>query len=148
MGKLFGLNALPEMVEILQMLRSLIKWAISILQALFNKELNIENTNIVSKGDQDIFLAKYHNCENNAKIILGDTFLCPKTLSIELMVKKKYKNIVWNDSLPGQYGINVDRPGMNHITAIDQNGCILWTLFEIRLVNDISFAWERSGITH
>jgi len=87
---------------------------------LFNKK----DEPITSKGDQDIFFARYYNCELNKAEIIGDSIICPGS-TVDLSVKPGYYNILWNDSVSGTTYLTANKTGLYTVTMFDKKGCFL-----------------------
>jgi hypothetical protein len=79
---------------------------------------------VTSLGDQDIYVAKYFNCQDTEAEISGQLSFCHGT-GTELGVKKDYANIVWNDTITGKHFIVADRPGKYWVSMFDIKGCLL-----------------------
>jgi len=88
----------------------------------FVNEFRKDNDILTPVGDQDIFLAKYTNCDFRQIEILGEPSFC-QGKSTEISIKRSYSSVVWNDTIKNKYKITVDKPGINWVTAIDNRGC-------------------------
>lgn len=94
------------------------------LTGTFRSTFGKDGDDLESFGDQDIFLAKYFNCETVKADIYGEHSFCPGT-GIELSIKKDFTNVVWNDTIPDRYSIIADKPGRYWVRMLDNKGCRL-----------------------
>ena len=90
----------------------------------FRNRFEKDGDALISKGDQDIFVAKYYNCLSSKAEITGQLSFCPG-YSTELRVKESFNNIVWNDTIPGKYSIEANKPGKYWVRMFDKKGCLL-----------------------
>jgi len=90
----------------------------------FRNRFEKDGDALISNGDQDIFIAKYYNCLSSKAEITGQLSFCPG-YSTELSVKKSFNNIVWNDTIPGKYSIEANKPGKYWVRMLDKKGCLL-----------------------
>jgi hypothetical protein len=121
------------------------------LAGSFSGRFDMENLKLSSKGDQDLFVAKYYNCSESQDEILGNGFLCPGSTT-ELSVKPEYTKILWNDSIRDVHSIAVVSPGTYSVTMYDKHGCMMTDTIEVSLIklplfslgNDVSLPVESS----
>jgi hypothetical protein len=97
----------------------------------FKGEFEVEGTSFKSFGDQDIFLAKFHNCNELEAAILGEPSFCPGS-ETDLHVNKDYLNVVWNDSIYNTNRIYVQKPGLNWVRMFDKYGCLIEDTIEVQ----------------
>jgi|WetSurMetagenome_2_1015567.scaffolds.fasta_scaffold00004_19 hypothetical protein len=90
----------------------------------FRNNFDKGETSLTSYGDQDIFLAKYFNCQTSQAEIFGELSICPGK-STELSVSKGHKNILWNDTIPNKSKLIVTKPGQYWVNMRDKKGCLL-----------------------
>lgn len=76
---------------------------------------------LVSEGDQDLFLACYYNCPETKIEFSGNRAICPDGFA-ELKVENRYKFITWNDTLQNSYYL-ANKPGIYKVSIIDKKGC-------------------------
>jgi hypothetical protein len=88
----------------------------------FGKSFKKEDGSLTSFGDQDIFLARYRNCEEEEVKFTGSTAICPGESS-EIGVSNSYKSIVWNDTVYNQSHLSVKKPGKYKVCIITKKGC-------------------------
>lgn len=101
------------------------------LAGSFRDKFDKENDGLTSRGDQDVFLAKYYNCPDDEHAeINGETKICPGS-STELSVKGAYRNIVWNDSIHNQNYLIVSIPGKYCVSMLDKRGCLQGDIVEV-----------------
>jgi hypothetical protein len=77
-----------------------------------------------SIGVQDIFLAKYFNCQAGKAKISGQLSFCPGT-NTSLTVGNGFKNVIWNDTILNKNSILVNKPGSYWVSLYDKRGCRL-----------------------
>jgi hypothetical protein len=88
----------------------------------FTGKFEKEGEAIASRGDQDIFLARYYNCPGSKAEVMGDLQFCPG-YGTELKVKTGYKNVLWNDTLKSRF-FYTNKPGSNWVSMYDKKGCL------------------------
>jgi hypothetical protein len=104
----------------------------------FRSSFRKESDALVSRGDQDVFLAKYYNCGEGKGIIQGNFSICPGT-STELTIGKEFSRVVWNDTLTNQYYLLAQKPGIYWATMIDKKGCRVTDTVEVSLAPQTDF---------
>jgi hypothetical protein len=105
----------------------------------FRNEFRKDNEILTSMGDQDVFLAKYYNCDNNKVEILGELSFC-QDKSTEISIKRNYSTVVWNDTIKDKYKITVDKPGISWVAAIDNRGCNVYDTVNVKQNADPVFS--------
>lgn len=95
----------------------------------FHEKMQLQNTDgqiieIVSSGDKDVFMLYFDDMCRDFSIDAGeDTLVCPEQ-SIQLVPLEAYTTFIWEPGgVINQY-IEVDDPGIFHLTATNQYGCI------------------------
>ncbi|MBN2349615.1 MAG: hypothetical protein JXJ22_12285 [Bacteroidales bacterium] len=104
------------------------------LTGAFRNTFEKESVKFTSRGDQDVFLAKYYNCKDKNAVIQGNTTICPGA-STELYINNGYNFVTWNDSIHDQNYIIADKPGIYRVTMMDKRGCIFTDSLEIELAD-------------
>lgn len=89
----------------------------------FSRVFKKENESLVSKGDQDVFFARYFNCDWSNVDIIGEPYICEGS-AVELSVSQGYTNIIWNDSITGRF-YTAHKPGRYTVSMLDKKGCLL-----------------------
>ncbi len=115
------------------------------LTGSFKGNLEADDLEISSNGDQDVFVAKYYNCPSVDNAIDGDLYLCPGG-ETELSVAKTYSNIVWNDSIDTGKSLTVDSAGIYHVYMVDANGCVVRDTATVEDVESYEFSLGNDTI--
>jgi len=111
----------------------------------FKNKLVQNNKEIESLGEEDIFLAKYYNCPENELEIENTAPLCPGG-SGELFVERGYKDIIWNDTIPGSNRLAINKPGKYWVRMIDKRGCLVTDTAIIQQENTAEFSLGNDTI--
>lgn len=115
------------------------------LTGTFRNAFEKSTDGLTSSGDQDIFLAKYHDCNDTRAEIFGERSFCPGN-STELSVKRGFTNVVWNDTIQGRNNIMANKPGRYWVRMMDKNRCLLTDTVKItqRLLPQFSLGNDTS----
>jgi hypothetical protein len=105
----------------------------------FSNILDNHSIKLNSRGDDDVYLAKYYNCESQRLDIIGDAVICPDKETV-LHIRPDYTHVVWNDTLPGVTEVVAASPGKYWVTAKDERGCTLTDTLEVIVGNEPSFS--------
>jgi hypothetical protein len=97
---------------------------------------------LVSRGDQDVFLAKYFNCGEGKGVIEGNNIICPGK-STQLSVDQEFNMVVWNDTLANQNYILAEKPGNYWVTVLDNKGCRFSDTVVVSLAKQSGFSLGR-----
>jgi len=104
------------------------------LTGTFRNTIESGSSDIASFGSTDVFLAKFHNCEREEKVIEGKDILCPGD-ELVLSTRVKYHEIIWNDTIEDIKSIVVSQPGRYRVTLIDEKGCTVRDTLEVMLAD-------------
>ncbi len=115
------------------------------LTGSFRGSLEADGTEITSKGDQDIFVAKYFNCPTVSNVIEGNDYFCPGG-ETDLAVDKTYSNIIWNDGFETGKSLTVDSAGVYHVYMVDANGCVVKDTVSVSEVSTYEFSLGQDTI--
>lgn len=88
----------------------------------FQNSFKKDGGELISKGEQDIFLARYYNCPEEKLKFGGDQVLCPGVSTL-LYVQNKYKTILWNSTLQNKNYFEVKTPGTYWASIMNKKGC-------------------------
>ncbi len=110
----------------------------------FNKVFEKEEEKMVSKGNQDIFFARYFNCDWSNADIIGDKNICPGS-QVELSVGSGYSNILWNDSVPGRF-YTAFKAGLYTVYMFDKRGCLLTDTLNLMAAASSNFSLGKDQI--
>ncbi len=102
------------------------------LSGSFKNNIKNERFNLKSQGEEDIFIAKYHNCPDHPNVIKGETYIC-KYGETELKIEGKYENISWNNGLSTDKKITISEPGTYFVEMTDAYACLVRDTIEINL---------------
>jgi len=108
------------------------------LMGSFTGRLTAGTTQIESKGDEDIFIAKYYNCPLTPNTIEHPDYICQGTTST-LSVSKAYKNTLWNDTLANVHTMTITSPGQYHVSMVDTRGCVITDTIQINQIPTYNF---------
>ncbi|MFT3740643.1 MAG: T9SS type A sorting domain-containing protein [Breznakibacter sp.] len=92
-----------------------------------------------SAGGEDVYVARYANCEKPDTLIMGVPYVCPGA-TVSLFVDKKYSNAVWNDTVFGKRLIEIDRPGSYQVRVHDGAGCIYRDTVSVQLAPVVGYS--------
>lgn len=108
-------------------------WGNLYMAGSFRNVFEKEGEEITSRGDQDVFLAKYFNCLTSQGEIFGQPALCPG-LPTTLSIKSGFKRVVWNDSIKNTNYIEAYKPGLYRVSMYDKKGCRQTDSVEVTVV--------------
>ncbi len=97
----------------------------------FKGKLFYGDKEIESLGEEDVFLAKYYNCPQNDVEIENTVPLCPGGGG-ELYAGHGFKDIIWNDTLPGSNRLIINKPGKYWVRMVDKRGCLVSDTTEVQ----------------
>jgi len=100
---------------------------------------------ISSKGNEDIYLAKYFNCPDYSDIIKGNQFICDEAES-ELKIKGDFENIIWNNGLYTGKKIIITQPGKYVVQMTDKNACLIMDTIEVKAAQNPLFTLGRDTV--
>ena len=101
-----------------------------ILTGGFSKKISIESTALEAKGQNDILLAKYFNCDQLDLEIAGNDPICIGGTRL-LHASSGYETYRWNDSLSEERDLEVSQPGSYWVSAYTKLGCVAKDTVEV-----------------
>ncbi|HLN52947.1 MAG TPA: T9SS type A sorting domain-containing protein [Lentimicrobium sp.] len=83
-----------------------------------------QTVEINSAGDKDVFMLHFDDICENFKVTAGaDTTVCAEG-SVWLIVQEEYTSYIWEPGGTVNNDLQVYRPGVYHLSATDQYGCL------------------------
>lgn len=111
------------------------------LAGSFRGQLSHAQGSFTSKGDDDVFVAKFHYCAPGRKVLAAPQFLCPNTTA-ELSVGTGFYDIRW-DGRPGKRKLAIDAPGLYRVSMVDGKGCSLKDSATVLPADPLTFTLGR-----
>jgi len=94
------------------------------LTGAFNGQLDAGTTTLESKGEDDVYVAKYYNCPTVSNAIKAPDYLCEGD-TVTLSVDDSYSNIVWNDSIYDFTEYKATEAGAYYVSMVSEKGCVV-----------------------
>ena len=107
-----------------------------VLAGGFRDEFSLQGNKLKAAGKEDVFIAKYFNCEQKEVRITGMEPLC-EGKEINLSVSGAYKTFIWNGNQWGENNYLVKNPGTYSVTAYDAKGCSASDTVKIELAAEM-----------
>ncbi|MFT3739679.1 MAG: hypothetical protein QM786_13045 [Breznakibacter sp.] len=111
------------------------------LAGTFRGKTVVASEAMESKGGEDVFLAKFHNCPPVRGAIDAPAYLCQGTVA-GISVASGFYGIKWNGRAGGRT-LEVSAPGTYRVEMADAKGCAVKDSVEIKYAPPVAFTLGR-----
>lgn len=117
------------------------------LAGSFKNSLKLAEKNISSQSEEDIFIARIEDCDENRPEFKEPETYCEDGLLV-LDAGDGFESYLWNNGLSNQQTLFVENPGDYSLELISKGGCVLYdTIHVLEIENPEIFIGNDTTIT-